>query len=195
MQPNIINNRTNWLNSPVNSGFFRHYLIDKGSLTRRLQLRSRHFSVQLVRMRMAKPLQDEIAILSLKPQQHAFLRDVLLVCDGTSMIFAHSVLPKKSLRGEWRRLAHLGNKPLGATLFANPKVQRRSLTYKKLSCHHKLYKYIMEKTNILSGLSTNQAQFNRDLWARRSIFSLDKLGYSHERILVTEVFFPSILNL
>lgn len=191
--PNDLNNRANWLKSPVNSGAFRHYLIDKGSLTRRLQLQSQQFSVKPVRLRQAKALQDEAALLRLRQQQHALLREVLLVCDGTAVVFAHSILPKQSLRGEWRALGHLGNKPLGATLFANPKVQRTPLTYKKLSSHHKLYKR-MQQANVLSELLANQP-FSQALWARRSVFSLNKINLGHAKILVTEVFLPSILNL
>ncbi len=193
--PNSLNNRANWLKSPVNSGVFRRYLIDKGSLTRRLQLQSQHFSVKSVRLRQAKALQDEAALLNLKPQQHALWREVLLVCNGTAVVFAHSVLPKQSLRGEWRGLGRLGNKPLGATLFANPKVQRTPLTYKKLSCHHKLYKRMMLHSDVLSGLMTNQPLLNQPLWARRSVFSLNQLSLGHVRILVTEVFLPSMLKL
>lgn len=178
----------------MNSGAFRYYLIDKGSLTHRLQLKSQQFSVRQVRLSQAKALQDEASLLCIKQQQHALLREVLLVCDGTAVVFAHSILPKQSLRGEWCALRSLGNKPLGATLFANPKVQRTPLTYKKLSSHHKLYKHMQQQGDVLSGLLANQP-FNQALWARRSIFSLNKINLGHAKILVTEVFLPSILNL
>ena len=194
-QHNHSNSRGNWLKIPINSGAFRHYLIDKGSLTQRLKLQSQQFSVKPVRLRQAKALKDEAVLLSLKQQQHALLREVLLVCDGTPVVFAHSVLPKQSLHGEWRGLGHLGDKPLGATLFANPRVQRTPLSYKKLSCHHKLYKRIVQQSDVLSGLSANQPLFNQPLLARRSIFSLNKLNSGCAKILVTEVFLPSILKL
>ncbi len=189
-QPKHFNNRANWLKSPINSGAFRHYLIDKGSLTRRLQLESQQFYVKPVRLMQAKALQDEATLLCLKQQQHALLREVLLVCDGVPVVFAHSVLPKLSMRGEWRGLGHLGNKPLGATLFANPKVKRTPLTYKKLSFKHRLYKRIVQQSAFLPSFSKNQS-----LWARRSIFSLNTSGLGHARILVTEIFLPAILTL
>lgn len=187
------NNRANWLKSPVNSGKFRSYLIDKGSLTRRLQLQSQQFAVTPLLLKRAKTSQDEATLLALKPQQHALQRDVLLVANGVPVVFAHSVLPKKSLRGAWRGLGRLGAKPLGAILFANPKVQRMPLTYKKLSSHHRLYqrilRYYLSHHQIHSQLQLGQA-----LWARRSVFSLRYSNLGHAKILVTEIFLPALLK-
>jgi len=89
-------------------------------------------------------------------------------------VFAHSVLPHKSLRGRWLALSRLGNKPLGATLFANPRVKRTALSYKKLSRHHALYKHAAK------GLNDKPPY----LWARRSVFSLNCAN-----IMLTEVFY------
>lgn len=182
-------NRANWLKSPVNSGKVRPYLIDKGSLTRRLQRQSQHFSVQPLRLKQAKAVQDEAILLALKPQQHALLRDVLLVCDGVPVVFAHSVLPNQSLRGAWHGLGRLGNKPLGATLFANPKVQRTPLSFKKLSRHHALYQRIMRYQPFV-----HMDLPNTNLWARRSVFSLRHSSLGHAKILVTEIFLPALLK-
>ncbi len=190
-----LNNRANWLNSPVNSGKFRSYLIDKGSLTKRLQLQSQHFSVTPVWLRQAKALQDEATLLALKVQQHALQRDVLLVCDGVPVVFAHSVLPNQSLRGDWRGLGRLGSKPLGATLFANPKVQRTPLTYKKLSSHHRLYQQILRYNLDNNQILSQFLQLGQPLWARRSVFNLHNSNLEHAKILVTEVFLPATLKL
>jgi len=94
------------------------------------------------------------------------------------VVFAHSILPRKSLRGVWHGLGKLGNKPLGATLFANPRVKRTTLSYKKLSPNHTLYHHAVKY------LTTKPAS----LWARRSVFSLNCAT-----IMVTEVFLPNIL--
>jgi len=108
----------------------------------------------------------------------ALIRDVLLNGGGCPVVFAHSVLPRRSLRGEWLRLGKLGSKPLGATLFANQKVKRTALSYKKLSSNDALYhraaQYLVTKPDYL--------------WARRSVFSLHCAG-----IMVTEVFLPDII--
>ncbi len=187
------NNHASWLNKPVNSGALRHYLIGNGSLTRRLQAQSKQFLVKPVLLRQAKVPLDEAALLGLPPQQNALLREVLLVCNSLPVVFAHSVLPRLSLRGKWRGLRRLGNQPLGATLFANPKVQRTALTYKKLNRGHRLYKRIMQLSNTNAMLSSLD-RFPV-LWARRSVFSLKQSGMARAQILVTEVFLPAVLNL
>lgn len=197
------NNRANWLKSPVNSGKFRSYLIDKGSLTRRLQLQSQQFAVTPLLLKRAKTSQDEATLLALKPQQHALQRDVLLVANGVPVVFAHSVLPKKSLRGAWRGLGRIGSKPLGAILFSNPKVQRTPLTYKKLSRHQRLYQRILRCLSSNNHIANNhlahhqmlsQFQLGESMWARRSVFSLRYSNLGHAKILVTEIFLPALLK-
>lgn len=96
------------------------------------------------------------------------------------MVFAHSVLPLHGLRGPWHALSALGNKPLGATLFANPMVKRTPLAFKKLGARDELY---VRACRLLTCKPPH-------LWARRSIFSLKGCP-----ILVTEVFLPDILDL
>ena len=155
------------------------WLIDTGSLTARLQLRYKHFAVQPVAVKYAKPIQDESALLCLPTLKTALIREVLLMGNHQPVVFAHSVLPRNSLRGSWNSLGRLGNKPLGATLFANPKVKRTPLSYKKLSPHHKIFQHATAHLTIKP----------THLWARRSIFSLNCA-----RILVTEIFLPELLK-
>ena len=157
----------------------QNWLIDTGSLTARLKLRYKHFAVQHVALKYAKPIQDESALLWLPTLKTALIREVLLMGNHQPVVFAHSVLPRNSLRGSWKRLGRLGNKPLGVTLFANPKVKRTPLTYKKLSPHHKLFQHATAHLTIKP----------THLWARRSIFSLNCA-----RILVTEIFLPELLK-
>ncbi len=157
----------------------RHWLIDNSSLTARLKARYTNFVVQPVLLKNAKSLDDESILLGLKTSQYVLIREVLLKGNNVPVVFAHSALPHASLRGAWNGLGRLGTKPLGATLFANPKVKRTPLSYKKLSAHHKLYQ---RATAHLTIKPTH-------LWARRSIFSLNCA-----KILVTEIFLPKLLE-
>jgi chorismate--pyruvate lyase len=164
----------------MNSGSYRHWLTDPGSLTRRLQSLTDDFYVRPSRHQYAKAQVDEAQLLGLPRRQHALLREVHLYSDGEPVVFAHSVLPCQSLRGEWLVLGHLGNKPLGAALFMNPKVTRTQLEFKKLSKHHALYRRAVRHLAIKP----------QSVWARRSIFRLGRSA-----IMVTEVFLPQILKL
>ena len=161
------------------SGAYRKWLMDDGSLTARLKARYKDFSVRPVLLKNAKALTDESALLGLKANQHALIREVLLMGNNQPVVFAHSVLPRASLRGAWRGLGKLGNKPLGAALFANPKVKRTPLEYKKLPRQHPI------SIRVTGYLSTKP----KTLWARRSVFQLNCA-----RILVTEVFLEQLLT-
>lgn len=171
--------KTNWLNKPISSGQLKPWLVDHGSLTLSLQQRYSDFKVRPVAMKFAKPSVEEAALLYLSEHKTALIREVLLFGGGQPVIFAHSVLPRTSLRGAWNELGKLGNKPLGAALFANPKVKRAPLSYKKLSPHQVLYQKATQHLNDKPAY----------LWARRSVFRLN-----YATILVAEVFLPNLLK-
>lgn len=171
--------RNSWLPKPVGSGAYRPWLVDNGSLTQRLKASCQRFSVERVRQKRARPLPDEALLLKLAPHERALLREVALCCDGTQAVFAHSVLPHRSLRGAWQHLGRLGNKPLGAALFANPNVVRTPLSFRKLNPRHALYARAV----------VHLAEKPQCLWARRSLFMLHNAP-----ILVTEVFLPGVIH-
>ncbi len=173
------NNRSQWLIKPVLARVNQPWLIDKGSLTARLQHRYSQFAVKPVSVKYAKAITDEAALLHLPAYKTALIREVLLIGNNQPVVFAHSVLPRTSLRGAWNGLGRLGNKPLGATLFANPKVKRTPLEYKKLSRQHPI------SMRVAKHMQTSP----KALWARRSMFSLNCA-----KILVTEVFLEELLK-
>jgi chorismate lyase len=179
IQNNCSRLRQQWLKKPMLCGAYRKWLIDNGSLTARLKARYRDFAVRPVLLKNAKAFTDEYALLGLKANQHALIREVILMGNNQPVVFAHSVLPRVSLRGAWNRFGKLGNKPLGAALFANPKVKRTTLEYKKLSACNPISMRVAEHMQTSS----------KALWARRSIFSLNCA-----KILVTEVFLEQLFK-
>ena len=179
IQQNRSQSRQRWLKKPMLAKAFQPWLIDSGSLTALLQLRYNHFAVVAVAVKYAKSIADESTLLYSPAHKTVLIREVLLIGNSQPVVFAHSVLPRASLRGAWNCLRRLGNKPLGATLFANSKVIRTPLSYKKLSSNHALYQHATAHLTIKP----------THLWARRSIFSLNCA-----RILVTEIFLPKLLE-
>jgi chorismate lyase len=178
-------NRSHWLKKPISSGNYRQWLMDKGSLTARLKQRYPAFAVLPVRHSYAKPLLDESQLLIMTSYQIALIREVFLL-DGTkAVVFAHSVLPRKSLSGAWLGLSHLGSKPLGERLFVNKRVKRTALRYKKISSRDALYKQATKYLSYQPAASVGSAA----LWARRSVFKLNRAS-----IMVTEVFLPQLLK-
>ncbi|MFZ2540227.1 MAG: chorismate lyase [Gallionella sp.] len=156
------------------------WLRDRGSLTHRIQQRCTQFAVDKVSAGLARIAPDESALLGIAPQQLAYAREVFLYADNQPVVFAHSALADEHLRTAWLAVRTLGNKPLGAMLFAHPLVERKSLHYKALRNTDPLYQRAAAVLNDPP---------NR-LWARRSLF------YLHDApLLVTEVFLPEILSL
>lgn len=170
--------RAPWLKKPIASGLYQPWLIEPGSLTARLKRRYADFAVRLQSQGYAKAFLDELSPLHITLHTATLTREVFLYGHDQAVVFAHSILPRKSLRGRWLGLSRLGNKPLGASLFANPQVQRTALSYKKLSPRHQLYRQATQH------LSDKPAY----LWARRSVFSLNGAC-----MMVTEVFLPQLL--
>ena len=165
---------------PERGGGYRPWLLDRGSLTRRIQQRCAAFSVRHVRQRQVRTASAKGGPAEIRQPMRALLREVFLYCGDTPVVYACSVLPLHSLHDDWQGLGRLGNKPLGEALFGNPRVRRAPLCFKKLSPRHELHRRA-------SSLLPNAPSC---LWARRSIFFL------HRRpILVTEVFLPGILEL
>lgn len=171
---------TQWLASAWQAGAWRGWLSDRGSLTQRL--RERCPGLRVIRLRQAHGLPDEDERRPLRlPRGHlALLREVLLTCGDTPLVFAHSVIPLAGLRGPWVGLSRLGHSPLGAALFANPRIRRHPLQFRRVDARHPLYQ----------GAARHLAEPSTTLWARRSLFVLDR-----RPILVTEVFLPPILDL
>lgn len=179
IQPHYIRLRSNWLRKPLSTLKVRPWLVDEASLTLRLQLRYADFHVQPLFQHRVKPITDEAKLLGFKQSATMQIREVLLIGDNKPVVFAHSVLPDTSLRGNWCQLGKLGNKPLGEALFKNPRVIRAPLSYKKLTIHDVLYQKAIKHL-------INPPVY---LWARRSIFRLNCA-----KILVTEVFLPHLCH-
>lgn len=169
---------TLWCRLPPAAAAYRPWLRDRGSLTRRIQQRCPALRVQVVFQGLRRANRDEHFLFTRRTR--VLVREVFLYCRRTPVVFAHSVIDVRDLRGVWRRLAGLGTRPLGAALFADPRIERYPLRQKKLNRHHELYQ------RAAAGLP----KVPPTLWARRSLFTLDK-----SPILVTEVFLPGILKL
>ncbi len=166
-----------WNTPAWRAGDWRGWLDDHGSLTRRLQAICPRLRVRRLSQRIASPYPDECAPLHLARGQRALIRDVLLICGDTPLVFAHSVIPLPGLDGPWAALSRLGNRPLGAALFANPKVRRFPLEYRQLDARHPLYRPAI----------AHLGEAPRRMWMRRSQFAL-----AGHPLLVTEVFLPAV---
>lgn len=163
----------------ASAGRYRRWLIDRGSLTDRVRERCTAFRVELVFQEPRRVTRDE-RFVSSRRERLALVREVFLSCGRKRVVFAHSVTRLADLSGTWRGLASLGTRPLGAALFADPRVRRQTLRFRRLGPHEELHARACAATG----------RRLPALWARRSLFILGK-----SPILVTEIFLPEILDL
>ena len=172
---------TLWQPLPVcDDARLRHWLLDRGSLTRRVQTRCNDFRLQLLSQRIARIDRDERMVIGVFRGVKCLVREVTLNCGAQPVVFAHSGVDPRALRGPWHMLMMLGARPLGAALFADPRVARRPLRFRRLGGGHELYQRAC-------ALMRRPPQY---LWARRSLFVM-----RGSCLLVTEVFLPAILTL
>ena len=161
---------------------FRSWLSDRGSLTERLRA-SGGFAVVVLNQYLGTPCRDEVDELSLKAGQHAWIREVALHCNGQPVVFAHSVLPRRPSGPMIRWLARLGNRSLGALLFAHPRFVRGGMQTRRLDARHPLFQPAVRALHLPSS-------YAGVLWARRSLFT-----FNARSLLVTEVFSPIVVKL
>jgi chorismate lyase len=169
-----------WLRAPVGAGPYRPWLTDRGSLTQRIAGRCRRFRVEVVFQGLRPPTRDEAFLFHDRGRSRVLVREVYLHCDDTPVVFAHSVVRPRDVRGSWHALTGLGSRSLGSRLFTDHRVERCPLHQQKLRGGHELYRRALQGAPEIRG----------PLWARRSLFLLHK-----SPILVTEVFLPGILQL
>ncbi len=162
------------------TGKLRGWVTDRGSLTARIVEHVGNFNLVRLTQRLAQPNPDEFRAIGLPDGVLAMVREVLLRDGDTPLVFAHTAVNPRDLRGAWRGLSRLGGRPLAEMLFHDPTVMRMPMEYRRLNHTHPLSKAVMRHTQTASSRC----------WARRSVFL--RAG---RPLLVTEVFLPAILIL
>jgi chorismate--pyruvate lyase len=157
----------------------RAWLVDRASLTLKLTACSRRFRVQCLRQEHALCLADEFEAVELPRRRCVREREVLLQCDGRPVVFAHTIMPLSATASDWPFFGGLGERPLGTTLFGDPRVVRGSLQYARLGAWHPL----MRRASAALGTDAPE----RSLYARRCLYRRN-----NGVLLVTEVFLPQI---
>jgi chorismate--pyruvate lyase len=159
----------------------RGWLIDTASLTERLQaLCGPAFGVRLRRQGWRRPAFGERAALGMEDHRVALVREVHLLRGSTPLVFARTVMPAEALRGRGRRLARLGNRPLGALLFADPRIRRAGIEVARIRPGDDFHAAAIEH---------RRAERGAEIWGRRSLFLIGE-----QPLLVNEIFLPALLE-
>lgn len=158
------------------------WLVDTASLTLRMQHLCPHdFNVRLLGQQWQRPMRNERRALGMRDHELGLVRQVYLACGALPLVFARTVIPVGTMKGGLRRFAHLGNRPLGALLFADRRVRRGGIEIAAISPEHALY-------NMITG-GRRTAGGGGAIWGRRSIFTL-----AGRPLLVNEIFLPSLMR-
>ena len=156
------------------------WLCDQESLTKRLIDRcGNRFSVRVLSQQWVRPGVDEARMLKIPPQQIVLLRQVQLLDGKHVLVYARSLIPLHTLAGPHRRLKYLGDKALGAYLFAHPGLKREQLQLATITPNNPLF---------ATALSDSR-QDCPCIWGRRSLFRLDD-----KSLLVSEYFLPALID-
>lgn len=157
------------------------WLVEPGSLTHRLQLACKgNIHVEIVSHCRQRPMLNEAFALGMRHDEHALVRQVRLKCQQQTWVFARSVIPFKTLTGRCRRLAHLGEKPLGAMLFADSSMHRDPVEIAMITPRQPLFMAAVQ----------NLKHKPKTIWGRRSVFYLDS-----KPLLVSEMFMPEVAKI
>jgi chorismate--pyruvate lyase len=154
------------------------WLKDEGSLTRAIiGACEGRFSVQVQQQGWGGATPSERRLLGMSRGLTALLREVELLCDEKPWVFARTLIPATSLVGGARRLAHLGNRPLGAVLFADPNTRRLAVEVARIDPRHALYHAACSHMPVMPD----------EVWGRRTLFA-----FAGQKLLVNEIFLPTI---
>ncbi|MCE3263121.1 MAG: chorismate lyase [Pseudoduganella sp.] len=165
---------------------YRHWLAGGGSLTAKLKAHSDAFRVQLLHQDTAICLADEANAIGYHRPGRVWEREVLLRCDNTPVVFAHTVVPMSADASDWPLFSALGERSLGSTLFGDPQVRRGDLEFARLRASHPLALRARAAMAAQGGAAPDEAL----LYARRCLYRRHK-----GTLLVTEVFLPPVLKL
>lgn len=154
------------------------WLFDPGSLTARVIAACQgKFRVVVLSQSWQHASVEEAQRLAMPLPTRALIREVYLCCNDIPWVFARTVMPLRTLTGRQKFLAHLGSRPLGAVLFADPHMHRDPMEVACLSPQQRLFQQAMARS----------APVESNIWARRSVFYLAK-----KPLLVNEIFLPAI---
>ena len=152
----------------------RGWLRDNDSLTQQLICHcAGQFRVQVIRQYWQKPLRSESLLLNVNSEKTAFIREVFLYCREQPWVFARTIIPLATLRGELQKLTQLGSRPLGQVLWSNHAIARGDMQIARFNPGTAMY---------------NDCQSaSPEIWGRRSLFQL-----GNKPLLVNELFLDQI---
>lgn len=118
------------------------------------------------------PSSLERQTLNIKPRTYAHIREITMGTPDKQWLFARTVIPLATLRGNAKRLTRMDKTPLGKILFGRTYAARKNM-----------------QLDLITPDQTSQVKFGISqgfpLWRRRSIFEL-----ASGPLIISEIFLP-----
>ncbi|MFT5162673.1 MAG: chorismate--pyruvate lyase [Alteromonadaceae bacterium] len=159
--------------------YLSSWLFEQGSLTSKLKRHCSDFKVKILAKHQRNLSAKELTLFGYASDESVTVqvREVLLYCDGNPWVYAQTLMPLSDIPPAVVKLTTLGEKPLGEVIFNEPGVIRSAIEVAEFDRSSEVVQLAAEVAQT--------ADVVRELWARRSMFTLE--GYS---LLVAEVFLP-----
>ena len=156
------------------------WVLEPNSMTAKLRdAGGSSFRVNVIHHDWSIPRPTELNTLNLPAHSAAIVREIELICHNQTYIFARSVYPAKSMLGKNYILRHLGERPVGDIMYADPRLTRINVELAQLRPGHVDY-------NHAALILKNPP---KSLWARRAVFIVNR-----HPLLISEIFLPTILE-
>ncbi len=114
----------------------------------------------------------ERQMLNIEPRAYAHIREITMGTSDKQWLFARTVIPLATLRGNAKRLARMDKTPLGKILFGRTYATRKNM-----------------QLDLMTPDQPSQVKFgipqDFPLWRRRSIFEL-----ASGPMIISEIFLP-----
>lgn len=111
----------------LSSSVSLHWLLEKGSLSRRFAEKCENLRVELLFNEIITPTQVTTEEKQLLSDTHCLLREVVLLGDDKEWIVGRTLIPEASLKEQPHNLVQQGSIPLGLTVFSVEDVSRDAL--------------------------------------------------------------------
>ena len=122
--------------------------------------------------------QSESRALGIKPRHLGHVREITMGTKNEHWLFARTVIPMNTLKGNAKRLARMNGTPLGRVLFGQINAKRVQMSLDIVFVED----LILSENMDLSGFNVPE---DFPLWQRRSIFELES-----GPLLIIETFLP-----
>ncbi|MCX7181309.1 MAG: chorismate lyase [Candidatus Methylopumilus sp.] len=156
-----------WLSLPTVEGEAFSWLTEEDSLTERLKEEFGNVKVDVMYEGYISEKESE------------YMREVIIQSDDLPMIYAKTLLKKNDIEDAWNCIKSLGQQSLANILFKDPKIFRRSLSYRICKSNDALYLHL-KSLNLIH---------DEVIWLRQS-----KWEREGKILLLVEVFLSNLFS-